>query len=394
MERQKPNASYGSCALQTADGGYILAGSFHSPYKRYDLWVVKIDGQGEMLWNRTYGGEKKEVVRAIIPTGDEEFLLVGSTQSYGVDGWDLWIVKIDVEGAMLWNYTYGRGLNDVALSACQAADGGFLLVAVTAPGVGDNPDSWVMKIDTQGHAQWNKTYIYGVARGIIPTDDRGFILGGSIDLYSSAEAKGGMWVAKVDSNGIAQWNQSYIQTQQSGLKSIISTTDGGYLLAGWIGDNREDMYVLKIDSDGIVEWNQTYGQLMSIEAADAIVEMPDGGFVLVGSIALPCCGQNISVVKIDANGTEQWNQTYDGGSDADSLPFAITTSDGGVLLVGSTEVSGTFEKMWVVKLHFPGEPTTNSTETMGFTTLMLLTTVVVLSSWYKRKRERTNKHPA
>ncbi|HEX7343444.1 MAG TPA: hypothetical protein VF398_04220, partial [bacterium] len=138
--------------IPSGDGGYLLAGwtaSFGAGPS--DMWLVKVDAQGDSLWSRTYGGSGNEDVGAIIPSGDGGFLLAGGTNSFGAGQADMWLLKVNAQGDSLWSHTYGGSQNDWAYAIIPSGDGGFLLLGETYSfSVGDG-GVWLMKVDAQGN---------------------------------------------------------------------------------------------------------------------------------------------------------------------------------------------------------------------------------------------------
>jgi hypothetical protein len=148
--------------IETADGGFLLAGINYSFGDRYtgDMWLIKTDSNGDEQWNRTFGGTGDDSANSVIETADSGFLLAGRTDSFGAGGADMWLIKTDSNGDEQWNQSFGGLGNDWAKSAIKTADGGFLLV-----GVSYNYDAVItlstillIKTDSNGNELWNQTF--------------------------------------------------------------------------------------------------------------------------------------------------------------------------------------------------------------------------------------------
>ncbi len=387
--------------IQTSNGGYLLGGETTSNdgdvqsgnHGDSDYWVVKIDANGTVEWERTYGGTSSERVNTIISTFDGGYILGGITfsndgdvQSGNHGGWDFWIVKIDSNGTIEWEQTYGgSNRTDYLKSIIQTSDGGYILGGVTASNDGDvqsgnqgGVDSWIVKIDSSGIIEWEQTYggsKWEYLSSIILTSDGGYLLGGETGSQDIGFQFGNCWIVKIDSSGIIEWEQTYGGSKWEYLSSIIPTSDGGYLLGGGTESNdgdvqsgnhgNEDYWVVKIDSSGIIEWEQTYGGTDQ-EHLFFTIPASDGGYLLGGGTKsndgdVQSGNHGDSdywIVKIDSTGTIEWEQTY-GGSDWEWLQSAIHTSGGGYLLGGYTFSdngdiqSGNHGKVdyWVVKIN-------------------------------------------
>ena len=132
--------------VQTSDGGYALAGrtaSFGAGGD--DFWLVKTDSAGNMQWNKTYGGTNDDMAFALVQTSDGGYALAGYTTSFGAGGLDFWLVKTDSAGNMQWNKTYGGTNNDMAFALVQTSDGGYALAGYTAS-LASGLDFWLVKL--------------------------------------------------------------------------------------------------------------------------------------------------------------------------------------------------------------------------------------------------------
>ena len=254
---------------QTADGGYILGGLSASniSYDKtenskgdYDYWIVKTDTIGNIQWQKTIGGSSEDRFCSIQQTADGGYILGGYSGSNSsgdktensVGSFDYWIVKTDSIGNIQWQNTIGGSDIDWLYSIRQTNDGGYILGGLSSSNIsGDKTencrggyDYWVLKTDTLGNIQWQKTiggggYDYLVS--VHQTSDGGYILGGfsSSDISSvKTENSNGQfdyWIIKTNSLGSIQWQNTIGGSLDDLLSSIQETTDGSYILAGCSG---------------------------------------------------------------------------------------------------------------------------------------------------------------
>ncbi|MDY6864928.1 MAG: hypothetical protein SVY15_03010 [Halobacteriota archaeon] len=146
-------------AQQTKDGGYILAGyteSYGAGNK--DAWLIKTDSNGNEEWNRTFGGEGGDAAFSILQTADGGYILAGGTGSYDAGMIDAWLIKTDSNGNEEWNRTYGGRDYDLGMSARQTKDGGYILVGYTESYGAGKEDAWLIKTDKNGNEEWNRTF--------------------------------------------------------------------------------------------------------------------------------------------------------------------------------------------------------------------------------------------
>jgi len=322
--------------IETSDGGYAIAGGTTSfGAGEYDFWLIKTDQNGNMEWNQTYGGTKNDIAYSVIETSDGGYALVGSTNGthdIAALGRDFWLVKTDAYGNMEWNQKYGGIEDDYALSLVELSGGGYVIAGVAQ----------LIKTDTHGNVEWSQEYP-GIARSIVKVSDGGFALAGN------------RMLVKTDELGNIEWNQTY---EAGRVSLLVETSDGGYALAGYtrsFGAILDDFWLVKTDQYGSVEWNHTYGGIGS-EIASSLVKTSDGGYAMAGHTDSFGAGRfDFWLVKTDAYGNVEWNQTYggEGYEDANSL---VQTSDGGYVLAGAINSIYPSSDWWIIKTDAQGIP--------------------------------------
>jgi hypothetical protein len=348
-------------AVQTVDGGYALAGytgSFGAGL--YDFWLVKTDANGNALWNKTYGGTSDDVAYSVFQTSDEGYVLAGYTVSFGAGSSDFWLVKTNPSGNVQWSKTYGGTGADIAYFVIQTSDGGYALAGNTKSFGAGQEDFWLVKTDSAGSVQWNKTYGGAQrdwANSMVRADDGGYALAGWT--YSLGAGDADFWMVKTDANGNIQWNETYGGTGADLAFSLVQTDDGGYALAGETpssGSGSWDIWLVKTDADGNVQWNEKYA-VASANWANSVVQTIDGGYALAGLAGSFGAGNyDFWLIKTDASGTAQWNKTY-GGTNWDEAFSVVQTEDGGYALAGYTESFGAGARdVWLIKLNPRPEP--------------------------------------
>ena len=344
---------------QTFDGGYILAGDTDSyGLGDSDVLLVKIDSNGNERWNKTFGGTFNDRARSIQQTADGGYIFVGETFSYGAGRSDFWLVKTDSNGAKQWDKTFGGASDEWAYSVQQTADGGYILAGNTYSYGAGGSDFWLVKTDSIGTMQWDRTFGgtgYDYAYSVQQTADEGYILTGITNSYGAGNWD--FWLVKTDSNGTEQWNKTFGGADEDRSYSVKQTSDGGYILAGFTGPYAadSDAWLVKTDSNGTELWNTTFGGLGRDEA-HSVLQTPDGGYILAGfTCSYGAGGADVWLVKTDSNGTELWNTTF-GGTSGDLAYSIQQTTDGGYIIAGVTYSYGAGSgDFWLIKVK--GEPT-------------------------------------
>jgi hypothetical protein len=238
-----------------SDSGYAVAGFTYSKGAGgADFWVIKLDVQGKEVWDKTYGGGGDDKATSLIQTTDGGYAVAGYTLSKGAGGEDFWVIKLDKQGNQVWDKTYGGGGDDWATSLIQTTDGGYAVTGYTESKGSGGKDFWVIKLDVQGKEVWDKTYGGGGddwATSLIQTTDGGYAVTG----YTESKGSGGkdFWVIKLDGQGKEVWDRTYGGGGDDLAWSLIQTTDGGYAVTGYTeskGSGGKDLWVIKLDEQG------------------------------------------------------------------------------------------------------------------------------------------------
>jgi hypothetical protein len=338
--------------VKPSAGGYAIAGvtkSFGTGPS--DAWLIKTDEEGNMEWNKTYGGVGNEWVLALIETSDGGYALLGHTNSFGAGNWDFWLIKTDAEGKMQWNRTYGGSGRDEGRAIVQTTDGGYAIAGLTNSFGAGGYDYWLVKTNSIGDIEWNRTYggpDNDYAYSLILSDD-GYAIAGQTGPHISSNA----WLVKVDSSGNHQWNKTYGGTSSDLALSTVRTSDNGYAMTGYarsFGSGDQDFWLVKTDSSGNMEWLQSYGGIND-DNSRYLIQTDDGGYAILGATKSKGAGDNdFWLVKTNSTGHIAWDQTY-GGVDEDWGDSLVQTCSGEYVLAGWTKSFGSGNSdFWMIKL--------------------------------------------
>lgn len=394
----------------THDGGYIMAGHTESNdgdittnAGNSDCWVVKTNANGDIEWQKTYGGSGYDNIVDIIPTtgGGYIFCALSSsndgqlTMNYGSD--DVWIVKLNSAGNIQWQRSYGGSSHDNCRSIIQTLDGGYAMAGYTLSNDNDlslnqgQGDVWVLKITSTGNVQWSETFGgsgYDVGECIIQNSDGSYIIVASTDSedgdVTGSHGFGEAWIFKLNSNGGPMWSKTLGGSGFDGLYGATITADGGYAFIGYAESNDGDLaghnpvggdlWLVKTDAFGEIQWQKTYG---GSDFEDAYTIHPtDDGYIITGYTASndgDFSGNHgdidYLVFKVNNTGDMQWHKCIGGPEEDFSFSSALTT-DGGIILTGGSNSDGGdvtgghgYFDGWVVKLSgtvsMDEEPTTH-----------------------------------
>jgi hypothetical protein len=375
---------------QTADGGFIVAGESCSTdgdvkgnHGDSDWWVVKLSESGTIQWQKSLGGRYNDLTPSIQQTADGGYIVAGTSSS--IDGdvkgnhgdVDFWVVKLSASGAIEWQKPLGGSNEDSAGSIQQTADGGYIVAGESYSTDGDvkgnhgYSDWWVVKLSASGTIQWQKSLggsSYDSASSIQQTTDGGYIvvgISGSTD--GSFGGESGLLVVKLSASGAIEWQKPFSEStiNPGSDHPIQQTADGGYIVAGesWSRQRNYrggfDFLALKLSASGAVEWQKSFGG-NSNDYAHSIQQTADGGYVVAGESWSRQRnyrgGFDFLVVKLSASGAVEWQKSL-GGSNDDLAHSIQQTADGGYIAAGGSDstdgdISGNHGKFdfWIVKL--------------------------------------------
>jgi hypothetical protein len=365
------NTDGAQAVVQANDLGYYVAGYTQSQgSKDAKIWVIKFNAQGNRVWDKYVGASQAPTFGyAVTLAPDGGCVAAGELRIYSVLDevnltssykYDMEIIKFSSSGSKVWEKHFGGTDYDRANAVITTKDGGYLMAGHTqsyADGGNPSPhakkDAWIIKLSSSGSKQWQ--LIRGGSQGdglnsVVQTSDGGYIAAG----FTASQGAGSydFYVMKVNSNGTFAWEKAYGGLYPDMANSIIQTSDGGYIVAGetWsFGSGNIDYLVYKLDSRGTVQWSKTYGGA-GFERARAIRAIPGGGYLIAGfTDSSGAGGRDAWIVKIDASGNVLGSQTF-GGKSCDEANGMAMTKDGGYVVAGNTSSSGSGEiDSWIMK---------------------------------------------
>lgn len=278
-----------------------------------DYWVIKVDSLGQIIWQKCIGGSGRDVLNYMILTPDSGFLITGGSTS--IDGnvsgnhgfFDCWMVKLDRDGNLQWEKSLGSMGSDIGACVKPTNDGGYIVGATTDLTGGDVQcnlhgfiDSWIIKLDVTGNVKWQRCYGGTQGEGpkeILQTYDGGYIFAGSTKSndcdVSGNHGENDIWVVKIDSMGSLQWQRCYGGSKDDVANFIRENANGSFIIGGYTFSNdgdvtgnhsyptTNDAWLLRISPIGDVLWKQCIGGDELDNLID-ILEFPNGKITLLG----------------------------------------------------------------------------------------------------------------
>ena len=353
------SAERANAVQQTTDGGYIFTGTTNGfGAGSYDMYLAKTNSNGDTLWTRTFGGSAYDVANCVIQTSDGGFVVTGATNSFsGTIFNDVYLIKTDINGNTQWTKTYGGTDTDEGYQVQQTTDGGFIIVGTTESYGVKSGDVYLLRIDSNANLLWTKTYggtSYDVANSLVQTLDGGFVIAGSADSF---EGNYNMYLIRTDMNGDTLWTRTYGGTGDDEGISILQNNTGDYVVAGYttgFGAGNGDIYLVDIDTNGILKWSKAFGGT-GYDIGYFIDHTPDGGYVIAGTTASFGAGSDdMCLLKIDSDGNPFWTKAY-GGANHEYCFAARPCADAGYIIAGYSKSFGGFgEDAYLVKTDSNG----------------------------------------
>ncbi len=354
LEAQPPSKFYtriggngydvGYDVKQTLDNGYIITGSTSSMgVGNTDMYLLKLDSMGQIKFQSTFGNANNDIGKSVIQLIDSSYVIVGYTNSIGFGGYDIFLVKADKYGALVWQKTIGGTDWDFANSLQQTSDGGFIIAGSTYSYGYGNADGYVVKTDANGNVMWSKTY--GGAnddefKSIIQTMDGGYALCGYTKSYG--DINGDAWVFKLLTNGDSAWSKIYGGVKEDFTNKIIQVQSSDLVVAGGTRSiptstsTIEQTMLVKYD---VINGNQLYYYIDPVgyeEYYNSIAEGINGSFVGCGRTKNFVFGYQ-GLVDVYGIGFSYINFYSFATGNNDEFYSVCKTKDKGFALVGSTQ---------------------------------------------------------
>jgi hypothetical protein len=296
------SADIGYSVIQSSDGGYVIAGVTYSyGAGSGDGWLIKVDSAGNQQWSKTFGGTETDFAMSVKQTTVGGYIIAGYTKSYGAGLFDVWLIKVDPNGDPIWEKTFGGTGDDFGYSVDLTSDGGYVVVGSQSSFTLGGYDIGFLKVDDNGNLVWLKNFggtLSDQGYSVKAASDGGYIIAGSTSSFGAGGSD--VWLIKTNSAGTEQWIKTYGGADDDDGRSVDETSDGCYVITGdtrSFGAGSYDVGFLKVDSVGNLVWITTFGGLLA-DHGRSVMCTSDGGFIITGGTnSFSVGGEDVWAIK-------------------------------------------------------------------------------------------------
>ena len=345
-----------SAIIGLADGGAIIAGSTQFSGGRANGLVLRVDRNGGLVWSRTLGGRASDRFTAVAAMPDGGAVLVGYTRSSGAGEADAWVVQLDDQGEMLWERTYGGPRNDRAYGLAVAPDGDMVIAGHTRSTGGGEGDAWLLRLAPDGTERWHASYGGSgddAARSVVVRPDGSIAAAG----YTASAGAGSLdvWVWQTDPEGTLLW-ESVIGGPGFDVGSAIISVGDGLAVIGRTtpaGIHAADGWAVGLDTGGDVVWQTRLGGADD-DVALAVAPVSDGLVVSGYTTSTGAGSADAWLVGLNDEGTVRWSRTF--GAGLWEMATALTVAANGDLLAAgyTTSYGAGLEDFYLLRVDSDG----------------------------------------
>ncbi len=330
--------------IETSDGGFIVVGRTSSNsgdfvgqlQGRSDGVVIKYSAQNELEWQKVIGNSFFDGINSVDETLDGGYILGGGSSSAPNGDGDAWVVKLDRNGNVAWQKTFGGSGIDFIESIIQTNDGGYIFSAYSNSNDGDvlanrgGFDFWIVKLNDIGAIQWQRSYggsSDDFPRVIRKLQDGGYVVGGTtLSVDGNVSRPIGLfdfWILRLDINGNLLWEKTEGGTRSDRINDLELTFDGAFIIVGASESNigeLNDFLVIRMSDVGTVQLKKKYKGSAN-DFPYSVQQLPNNGYLIVGDTFssdgdVPSNNGSFDLwaIQISSNGTLEWSQTYGGSS--------------------------------------------------------------------------------
>lgn len=357
------NKTYGSNGsdrgieiIEGRDGNYMIVGNSTGPSGDLDVYLLKLDHEGDKIWEHTYGGNEDDNGWSVKETNDNGFIITGFTKSYGAINNDILLLKVDNMGNEEWIKTFGMDGDDIGWAIDITTNGNFIIAAQTNSfGAGDL-DAYLLCTNASGDSLWSRTYGGPQVDRVfsITQTENGEIAMAGIT-YSFGAGDRDAYLILTDSAGNFKWHRTYGGPGYDNAHHVITNKLGNLILTGY-GDHfslygQRDIFLKEIDTRGNEIWSNSFGGGDHDHGIN-VIQTSNNGYLITGyTFSYGEGALDAYTVKTDEKGRQIWYKTF-GGASNDSGYCSIQDQNGNYVMTGRTfDMDNSNSDLMVIKFN-------------------------------------------
>jgi len=363
----------------TDDGGFIITGyTFSYGAGSSDVYLIKTDESGNLLWQKSFGSVNSDYGNSVCQTSDGGYIITGFTnRNFSSKNKDVYLIKTYPDGNIQWTKTFGGVLDDEGNSVCETIDGGYIITGYTKNESNGAKEIYLIKTDINGNSLWTKTFRRSASKtnrgnSVCQTSDGGFLIAGATGSYSNG------YLIKTDTEGNEEWNKKTVvdDIEYSWGSSVCELSDGNYVFMGHgrIGiSDILDIFIEKRSPSGGLLWSDSFGDSPSFDYGNSMIKTLSNNCVICGTTRSSVSDNDLFICEMDTSNGNIIKKEKVGSLGIESGKSICLSSDGSLAIVGYTDSfgQGNFD-VWFLKIPWfdsqpPDQPQTPSGPSSGKT---------------------------
>ena len=341
------------------NNGWIVCGYSSSFGNGNQVYLIKLDKLGNKQWEKNYGGAGFEMGWTIKNAGNGAFMVLGMTNSRDSLNHDILVMKLERDGEMIWEKTFGNKKYERATDLMPTADGNFL-ISGQRNASSTNIDNYLLKIDPDGNLIWEKSYGDSLSQRNFyssGTKNGDYIVAG-VHLPAGT-SNTDIVLSRIDKDGNFKWTKNFGQLKDHDIvHSLTRNRNGSYALIGYRSADRagfHDALLLQVDENGKLLMEKTYSNGDDLRLMHA-EPTPDGGLIATGFTRKDISKEiwDAVLIKFNSLGEKEWIKTFGSADKDDQGYWVVVNSDGGFTLTGYTHSKGKNGDLWVIRTDAKG----------------------------------------
>lgn len=340
--------------IEVSDGNFLVVGHSKTKHDDSDLFLAKIDVTGRLLWENTIDFPKYQFGESVVEMDNGDFMITGQTNYNSKGSHDLWLLRVDRNGKLIWEHSFGGISYEIGNCISKTSDGGLIISgSIRSKGFG-NDDIWVLKLNRYGHFVWEKTFGgFNSEKGnsVIEAKNGDFLITGSTS--SLGYGRKDINLLRVSKLGKKVWSKTFGGYLNDEGNEVFETANEEIVIVGSsVSDNYPypQSVIIKTDKNGEVIWENYFGE-QKRSAAFALSEMTNGDIAVAGYVHSLQTSYDIQLTIFNKNGEHYWHETY-GGVSSEEANDIIISSDDKIVIAGYTKSYSKSEcDIWTLMLE-------------------------------------------